>query len=33
MYVNKNMLLVAFAELKKSVKWAQIVFNNLHFRL
>jgi hypothetical protein len=34
MYVNKKfMLLVALAELKKLVKWAQIVFNNLHSRL
>jgi hypothetical protein len=34
MYVNKKfMLLVAFIELQKLVKWAQILFNNLHSRL
>jgi hypothetical protein len=34
MYVSKKlMFLVAFAKLQKLVNWAQVVFNNLHFRL
>jgi hypothetical protein len=34
MYVSKKlMFLVALAELQKLVNWAQVVFNNLHFRL
>jgi hypothetical protein len=34
MYVNKKfMLLVALANLQKPINWAQVVFNNLHYRL
>jgi hypothetical protein len=32
--VNKKlMLLVALAKLQKPINWAQVVFNNLHYRL